>query len=114
MTTEPQWSWVEGEVTRTDDHLVLSHDDVGPEPVAFVGPPVAGVFPVEFVTLDPEVADSVRADIARELDYYLVEKGEPNPWSYAIYHSGTGANVYGRVHWGVWSAAVAQQRGEGG
>lgn len=38
-------------------------------------------------------------DVRRELDFYLVSKGEPDPWVYAQYHCGTASNVYFNVHW---------------
>ena len=100
-------AWAEGVVDRTSDHLILSHRDSGGDPVAFVGPAVDGVFPVEYVLNATSRRESVRADIVRELDYYLVEKGEPDPFAYAWYHAGTMANLYSSVHWGAWSTAVA-------
>jgi hypothetical protein len=35
----------------------------------------------------------------KELDFYLVDKREPNPWAYAKYHCNTAANMYSKVHW---------------
>jgi hypothetical protein len=34
-----------------------------------------------------------------DLDFFLVEKGESDPWAYALYHCGTSSNVYSSVHW---------------
>jgi hypothetical protein len=42
-----------------------------------------------------EALDAVR----RELDFYLVELGEPDRWAYAVYHCGQGANPYSKVYW---------------
>lgn len=39
-------------------------------------------------------------DIETQLDFYLVELREPDPWAYAIYHFRTAANVYSRVYLG--------------
>ena len=43
-------------------------------------------------------------EVRRELDFYLVEHPRDypdtgDPWSYAVYHCSTGANVYSPVHW---------------
>jgi hypothetical protein len=35
----------------------------------------------------------------KDIDFYLVEKGEANPWAYAKYHCSTAANIYSKVHW---------------
>ena len=96
------WSWAEREVAREQPHLMLSHDEHD-APVALVGAPVGGIFPVQFLVSrgsDDEVMRRVVADTVRELDYYLIELGEPDPWAYAGYHCGTAANLYSRVHWG--------------
>jgi hypothetical protein len=37
--------------------------------------------------------------VVAELNFYLVTKGEPNPWSYAQYHCGTLSNVYSSIYW---------------
>ena len=45
------------------------------------------------------------AQARRQLDFYLVEHRQRfrelmgDPWSYAIYHCGTAANIYSPVHW---------------
>ena len=70
--------------------------------MALVGAPVDGIFPVQFLVSresDDEVIRRVAADTVRQLDQYLIELGEPDPWTYAIYHCGTTANLYSRVHW---------------
>ena len=35
----------------------------------------------------------------KELDYYLIELNEPDPWKYAKYHCSTTANLYSKVAW---------------
>ena len=40
--------------------------------------------------------------VTKELTFYLVEKGEKDPWRYAIYHCGTASNIYSQVHWGYF------------
>lgn len=43
--------------------------------------------------------------MTKELNFYLVEKGEKDPWQYAIYHCGTASNIYSDVHWGYFPGA---------
>ncbi len=47
------------------------------------------------ISEDPEILE----DIQRELDFYLLEVGGPNPWGYAIYHCGTASNAFSSVSW---------------
>jgi hypothetical protein len=46
----------------------------------------------------------------KELDFYLVEKGEMNPWAYAQYHCSTAANMYSTVHWSYFPSGTRGQR----
>ena len=41
-----------------------------------------------------------------ELRYYLLDKGEPDPWNYAQYHCITAANLYSAVHWSFQRAGT--------
>ena len=113
MTERQTWRWQEGQVDRRREHLALSHADLD-LPVAIVAPAVDGVFPVEFVDAT-DVGDRAfaRAGEAarRELDFYLVELGEPDPWAYAIYHCGTASKVYSSVHWS-WHPGSASATGQ--
>lgn len=112
------WRWKEGAVDRAHDHFELRYGDgMGEEgwadwmPVALVGPAVRRTFPVEFLPdtdgrpLDGDITAAVR----RELDFYLIEVGEPDPWLYAQYHGGTMADAISLVHWGY----VRQQGSQG-
>jgi hypothetical protein len=100
--SRPQWRWGEAAVDRSEPHLRIVHDEHPSGVVALVGQPENGAFPVEFlVGPDEREAASVLEDVRRELDFYLVEKGEPDPWGYAHYHCWTMANVMGKVHWGT-------------
>ena len=47
----------------------------------------------------------MEAAVRRELDFYLVELGEKDPFAYARYHCGTAANLYSRVHWSFHEGA---------
>ena len=71
--------------------------------VARVGRPVERVFPVEFVLSRgrPRHGVAVKA-VERQLNYFLIELGEPDPWEYGRYHCTTTSNVYASVHWGFW------------
>jgi len=55
---------------------------------------------VEFV-ISPERSyeDEMIKAVKKELDFFLIEKGEENPWAYVEYHCGTVANLYSNVHW---------------
>jgi hypothetical protein len=47
--------------------------------------------------------------VRREIDYYLVELREKDPWAYAIYHCSTAANVYSKVHWGYYPKGYKEE-----
>lgn len=90
---------------RDCPHFELTHVD-HQGVVAFVGPGVDGEFVVEFASAAHGVAipATVTHDVVREIDYYLVQKGEPDPWTYARHHCGTTANAYARVGWSYIAA----------
>jgi len=92
------WRWEEGAVNTDKNHLILSHDAAA-LPVAMVGQAADHVFAVDLaMPRDVSSPSDARiiADVCRELDFYLVELNEPDPWAYAIYHCGTVSNVYHR------------------
>lgn len=101
----PEWSWREASVDPRGAHVDLLYGPGDDDPeswvlVARVGPPRGRVFPVQWV-VDPkgvENKDWIEA-AAHDLDYYLKDIGQPEPWSYAQYHCGTASNLYHRVHW---------------
>jgi hypothetical protein len=106
MSTSDQWAWRERKVDPAGDHFELRYGSAedsdwnGWLPIARVGRPVKGVFGVEFIVDRANPASAKMMDAAvGELDFYLVTKGERNPWAYARYHCGTGANLYSAVHW---------------
>jgi hypothetical protein len=99
-----QWVWKEGKVDPAAPHMKLFYGDWGESalPVALVGEPVGNTFVVEFLQtpeLDKSGYEEARLAVERELTFYLVEKGERDPWRYAIYHCGTASNIYSKVHW---------------
>ena len=103
---QQSWRWAVGAVDRGGPHLELRYGEADKlpyeswTPVAVIGRPVRGCFPVQWLVdpTAPEHAEMV-ASARRELDYYLVELGEKDPWAYARYHCTTGANMYSSIHW---------------
>jgi hypothetical protein len=68
--------------------------------VALVGPPRHNAFAVQFlIDRDNPAQEDVVKDLIHELDFYLIELSEPDPWKYAQYHCGTASNVYSSIHW---------------
>ena len=100
----PKWTWKEGIVSPEQPHIELryskgEHDSVL---IALLSPPTKWVFTVQFLPtaaspgLDPAF---IRNEVCKELDYFLIELGERDPWAYAKYHCGTASNLYSTVHW---------------
>ncbi|MBZ5677084.1 MAG: hypothetical protein LAP61_22805 [Acidobacteriia bacterium] len=113
MNSVPEISkWQEGQVDRTKEHFEVRYDSAEDSgwsewiPVAVVGPPIAGIVNVQFLIepSHPRNADIV-SDVAREIQFYLIDKRERKPWAYARYHCGTFANVFSKVHWSFWEPA---------
>jgi len=98
--------WQEGRVDRTKEHFELRYGSAEDSdwsewiPVAVVGPPIAGIVNVQFLVepCDPRNADVV-IDVKKEIQFYLFELRERDPWRYAQYHCGTCANAHSEVHW---------------
>jgi hypothetical protein len=99
------WRWAEAPVKTYDDHFALFYGE-SEHPVAVVGRPVEQVFPVEFIpwTQSGQDVTAIQEEIRQELDFYLAELREPDPWKYARYHCGTAANIYSSVHWSYFPA----------
>lgn len=92
--------WSEGVVDLGKEHIKLfvgPFDDTA-QLVALVAPAGRRTFTVQFVVEKADYADVVN-EVTRELNFYLVEKGEDNPWAYAKYHCSTASNIYSSVHW---------------
>ncbi|MDX9982500.1 MAG: tetratricopeptide repeat protein, partial [Lentisphaeria bacterium] len=94
----------EGWVDRLGEHFTLTCDNVGEDSsrlVARLAPVAPNRGVLEFL-IDSEDASyaEVREAVLELLNFFLVEKEEPNPWQYFRYHCGTTANVYSRVHVG--------------
>ena len=118
MQTKPENSrWQSETVDRNRPHFELRYGNAwqaGLESwtsVALIGESVDGRFPVQWL-LDPERQENadIVAAVREELDFYLVEKGESNPWAYAQYHCGTSANMYSKVHWSYFPSGAEGRR----
>ena len=110
-----KWAWTEGHVDEREDFIELRYGSASQFScdewltVARVGAPVEHTFPVEWL-LDRKKHPKPVAAIQKELDFYLVEKEEENPWLYAQYHCGTSANLYSDVHWGFHEGSQTAKR----
>ena len=93
-------------VDRSREHFELRYGSAKDHgwnewmPVALVSREEADVFGVEYLidAEDPKNAAMV-GQMMHELRFYLLDKGEPDPWNYAHYHCTTAANLYSPVHW---------------
>lgn len=117
LVAAPKWQWQPGAVDRQREHIEIRHGDAANSaydewcPIAVIGKPKNHVFPVSWL-VKPNGPDQRRmlADTRQELDFYLVEKEETDPWGYAQYHCNTGANLYSRVHWSYFPAGSRGER----
>lgn len=108
------WEWLEGKVELTAPHMKLFIGDRGESalPVAVVAKAVGNTFAVEFLPLpelNQEENNRIKLAVTKELNFYLVEKGEKDPWQYAIYHCGTASNIYSDVHWGYYPGSSTER-----
>ncbi|MBI4333278.1 MAG: tetratricopeptide repeat protein [Chloroflexi bacterium] len=100
MKNPPEWH--EGSVDAEKEHIRLFWKE-NTSPLALVAPAGKGSFVVQFLPVPQSLAgekDAAVRGVRKELDFYLVGKGEKDPWAYARYHCGTAANLYSDVHWG--------------
>jgi hypothetical protein len=95
--------WREGQVDRTKEHFELRYGSAEQSdsiPVAVVGIPQGGTVNVHFLI---EPGDSRNIDILgrvkRDIQFYLFELQEGDPWAYAQYHCGTASNIFSEIHW---------------
>jgi hypothetical protein len=114
---QPQWHWEDSIVDDGAEHIELRCGEAAKSPyenwrpIARIGSPKEQIFPVEWlIAADSPEHESMIIEARQELDFYLVEKGEPNPWSYAKYHCNTGANIYSRVHWSYFPTGIQGER----
>jgi hypothetical protein len=68
--------------------------------IALLSPPKEKKFTVQFLLAAKSPKElKMICEVRRELDFYLIEKKEDNPWAYVRYHCGTAADLYSKVHW---------------
>lgn len=100
------WRWREGPVDRTPEHFELRYGELSPREshdcisIALVSLSHEGSVNIEFLIdkADPRNANTIN-DVERELDFYVIELKEPDPWKYLRYHCATTSNLYSTVHW---------------
>jgi len=103
------WRWHEGAVDPACEHIELRYGDASRDeygrwtPVALIGRPKGRTFPVRWL-LTTSAHPEIISEVQRELTFYLIEHPREHPatghpWGYAVYHCGTGANMYSMVHW---------------
>jgi len=95
-----------GNVSPEEEHFQLAYGDVQTQspgewiPVARVAVPEGEAIRMEFLLDESRREDAPICETARaQVQYFLITKGESDPWKYAIYHCGTSANVYSEIHW---------------
>ena len=96
-----EWGCVEGSVDLAEEHFEIMYGDEGAL-IARVSQGPERTFIVEYEahpTLEGESQQAVAA-VRREIEFYLLEVGGPDPWTYAKYHCSTMANAYSKVDWG--------------
>ncbi len=98
--------WSEGVVDLAKEHIKLSIGSFGEnaQVIALLAHDGERSFTVQFVVEKAEYAEALN-EVTRELNFYLIEKGEDNPWAYAKYHCSTASNIYSSVHWGLYRSA---------
>lgn len=95
------WKWIEGIVNTGDEHFKITYRE-DPEPIALVGRGEGRSFTVQFVSAGRPLnrqREQILQQVRGSLDFYLVEKGEKDPWKYAIYHCSTSAGISPDIHW---------------
>lgn len=104
--TKKEWRWEKGIVEESGEHIDLLYGDANEQDpaefacIARLSPPVKMKFTVQFFPSDNEANDrSIVQEVCRELNYYLVDLREGDPWAYAKYHCTTASNWYSNVHW---------------
>lgn len=103
--TDSPWRWQEGPVDQHQTHLQIRYVPNLKDPeaaylVALVSSPNDHRFTVEFVPQNvPATLNSgaILDEVKRELNFYLIEKDEADPWKYARYHCTTASNLYSQV-----------------
>jgi len=73
-------------------------------------PVTSNAFIVQFLSsLQKKESKEIFKAVKQELDFYLIEKQEPDPWKYAKYHCTTTANEYSKIHWRLHSGITQSE-----
>jgi protein-tyrosine-phosphatase/phosphohistidine swiveling domain-containing protein len=111
------WKWIEGVVDKKEEHVEITYSDIRKDekeiPIAIVAPG-EHVFVVQFIYQGDQHGtkmQSILKEVTHQLDFFLVEKGDEDPWAYVQYHcTYAAANLYSNVHWGWilkgWNSGV--------
>jgi len=103
----PTWKWEEGIVDKKEEHIKVGYGGFEESfvPMALVAPGEDNCFIVQFLVkkedIDPAKQENYD-ELIKELNFFLVELGEPKPWLYAIRHCGTAANMYSTIRWAYY------------
>ena len=102
-----QWEWIEGRVETDQDHFKINYGE-DPSAIALVGRGEHRTFVVQFLEDSPTDTDCLNA-VKKQLDFYLCEKQERDPWLYAKYHCNTASNLYSDVHWAFYPRSAGDK-----
>ena len=95
---------IESEVNKKDEHFELTYGSADSDDfleVALLSKISDKEFSYQFL---PNIDENLKKEVLKDINFYMVEKGEENAWSYAQYHSTTSSNIYSKVHWNFYSA----------
>jgi len=105
---KPQiWKWVEDSVDTREEHIKVGHGGFEETfvPMALVAPGEENCFVVQILAkrdeIEPEKQE-IYDSMIKEINYFLVELHERDPWLYAKYHCGTASNMYSNIRWAFY------------
>ncbi len=91
MTSE----WHRGQIDKAREHIELLWAKDGGL-ICKLQPETNNSFIVEF---EDGINKRRTKEAENELNFYLIELNEPDPWKYAKYHCGSTCNWYSSVRW---------------
>ena len=91
-------SWAEGSVDKKTEHIEINYKE-NSDPVALIGKGDGTNFVVQFLITKEQPNNETLKVVSSELDCYLVDLEERDPWQYVKYHCTTSSNLYSNVHW---------------
>ncbi len=96
---------IEGQVDRKNEHFELAYgspdSDEDFTEVALLSKINDKEFCYQFLS---NISEDIQNEVLRDLNFYMIEKGEENAWNYAQYHTTTSSNVYSKVQWNFYPA----------